>query len=263
MNKEKVNNLIKQPLFWAVIGSVVIIGSLLYFNAKDNVAMRINDSTFSHEEFNQIINQIVQEIEMYGISANKEEIVEEAMERLIQQTLILNYAKERGMEVSQDEIDSEFDNLMSMYQVQDEQEFLSLLKEQGIKNKEEVEKLLSLEIKVNKLVDIYGEEIDITDKDVKEAYSDYYSQMEDMREMEGMEGMDQEIPSFKEMEMDLRSQLVQEKVTPLILSKIEELKEEADIEVFFNIDDLEIREPQVDESLMQQPEMEIDPEQIQ
>ncbi len=261
MNKEKLNNLIKQPLFWAVIGSIVIIGSILYLNSKnDNIAIRINDSTFSREELNQIINQVTQELEIYGVSASKEEILDEAMERLIQQTLILDYAEERGVEVSQNEIESQFSDLMSMYQVQDEKEFLSLLEEQGIKNKDEVEKILSLEIKINKLIDLYGKEIDVTDEEVKEVYDDYYNQMKDMREMEGTEEMDQEIPSFKEMEIDLRNQLVQEKVTPLILNKIEKLKEEADIEVFFDINDLEIREPEVDENMMQQPEMEIDSE---
>ncbi len=256
MNKEKVNNLIKQPLVWGLVGLIVVVGIVLSFDLSNNDALRINDTVFSRNELNQIANQITQEFEMYGVSATKEEIKQETVDRAIQQTLILDYAKERGIEVTQEEINDQINQIMGMYQFQEEQELLDLLREQGISSRKELENLLSLEIKIDKLVELYSEEVDVTEEEARQAYDDYAQQMEGVS---AMGEMDQEILTFKEMENDLKTQIAGEKVAPLLLSKIEELKEEAEIEIYIDIDDLDIREPEVDE---QQPQMEIDPEEF-
>ncbi len=254
MSKEKIKNFVKHPLLWGTLGFIVVLAGFLYFDlGKNGVAMRVNDNTFSYKEINEIANQISQEFEIYGMSASKEEIKEETVERIIGQSLITQYAKERGIEVSQEEIDGQFREVMAMYGIENEEDFLAQLEMQGMENKEEIEELLSFEIKVNKLINLYGEEVDVSDEDVRDYYDDYVLQMESMMNQEGMEDTEQEILSFEEMELDLRTQLAGEKATPLILNKIEELREEAIIEIYFSVDDLDIKKL----------EFEIDPNQFE
>ena len=244
-------DIFKKAWFWIIIVAVVVAGGILFFADSDDVALRVNDREFSQAEFDQVVDQVTQEFQMYGVPADDEQIREQAIDRLVQEALLLEYAEEKGLDASQEEIDDEFNQFMMMYGAQSEEEFLAQLEAEGFEDKAEVEDVLELEVQINKLIDIYSEEVDITDEELQQAYDDYVEQME---QMEGAEG--QEVPTLEEIEEDLRQNMIQEEATPLLLETIEELREEADIEILVDEEDVdaEIEDPAMDEGMQMQPE---------
>ena len=246
-------NIFKKSWFWIIVVAVVVAGGILVFMDGDDVALRVNEREFSQAEFDQVVDQVTQEFQMYGMQAGEEEIKEQATERLIQEALLLEYAEEKGLDASQEEIDEQFDEFMMMYGAQSEEEFLAQLEAEGFEDKKEVEEVLGLEVQINKLLEVYSDEVEISDEDLEEAYNEYAAQMEGM---EGVEGMDQEVPSLGEIEDDLKADMVQQEATPLLLETIEGMREEADIEVFVDEGDVdeEIEEPEIDEGMQIQPE---------
>ncbi len=239
-------DIFKKAWFWIIIVAVIVAGGIVFYGTMDDaddIAIRVNDETFTHEEFDQITEQIAQEYQMYGMPVDDEQIKEQAIDRAIQEVLLTQYADDEGLEVSQEEIDDKFDELMMMYGAQSEEEFLAQLQADGIEDRQEVDELLELELKINKLVDLYGEEVEISDEELEQAYSDYEEQMEQMQENQGIE---EDIPSFEEMEADLEADLVQQQVTPLLLEKIDELRELADIEIYVDQEDVDVEAEEED-----------------
>ncbi len=248
-------NLLKKPLFWVALIGVFLIAVIVatfedgHFALDNDVAIRVNDTSYTFEEFNNVVAQVSQELEMYGMEADEKEAKEQAIERIIQETLLLEHARDMGVEVTQEEIDDYFQEVMASSGMESEEEFLSQLQVQGIDGRDAVDELLTIEIKMNKLIDIYSENIDIEKEDIEAMYEEYASQMEAFGDPE------QGIASYEDMEGDLRAGMVQEEVYPLLLAKIDELREEADIEIFVNgINDMGDEEEEELEIEVEEPE---------
>ncbi|MGM0438899.1 MAG: SurA N-terminal domain-containing protein [Patescibacteria group bacterium] len=229
-------DILKKSWFWIIVVALIVAGGILYFNQQEDVALRVNDKTFTYSEFDSIVDQVTQELQMYGMEASSEDLREQAVDRAVQEALLVEHAEDKGVEVSDEEIDDQFDEFMEMYGAETEEEFLSQLETEGIESKEEVNDILKLEVQINKLIDLYSDEVEVTDEELEEAYDKYVDQME---QSEGVEGVEQEVSSFEEMEEDLRSNLIQQKATPLILDEIEKMEEDADIEVLVGEDYIE------------------------
>ncbi len=222
-------NLIKMPWFWIIVVSVIIAGGIFYFSAKDDtddVAISINDTNVSYSELAVVINQITQEFEMYGIESTEEEIREQAIERLIQQALLAEFLAEEGIDVSQEEINDLFMEIMETYGLENEEDFLIQLKEQGIESREKIDELLSFDVKMRKLIDLYKEEINISDEKLKETYDGYVEQMMSTGRV------DEEIPTFEESKEEIREMMIQEELDAIFSAKLEELKEKAKINIY-------------------------------
>ena len=171
----------------------------------------------------------------------------------------MEYAKERGVEVTREELDEYIEEVMQMVGAETHEELVEHLEVEGIGSMEELEDILEREILIMNLVSDYAEEVDITDEAAEEAYDDYTEQM-------GMFAEPEDIPTFEEMEGEIKEGLAQEEVFPLILAKVEELKEEADIEIFITEDDLEFEEMEVPEGqapMMDPEDMEIEFEEME
>jgi len=231
------NNLFKKPIFWIIfLGAIAIIGAILTIGkdspaVEEDVALRVNNAVFSYGDFNVIAGQIAQELQMYGMQPTKEEIKNEAVNRIIQQVLLEGYAGERGIEATEEEIDRHLSELAILYGMESEEEFINQLKSQGFETAEEVRNLLRTEIKISKLIDLYSEDVNVTDQELRDAYQDYVGQIEET---------DQEIMPFEEEKEGLKDGIIQERVMSMLLSKIEELKKGAKIEIFIKEDDLEV-----------------------
>ena len=244
--------------------AIIIAGGVLYFSpGEGEEALIVNGETFSQEDLDRTVDQVTQELQMYGLDLGEEELRQEAIDRLIQEALLAQYADERGLDVTQEEIDDEFNELMMMYGIQSEEEFLSQLEAEGIEGRDQVDDLLGLEVQINKLIELYSEEVEVTDEEVNDAYDQLVAQME---------GVDEdEIPALDEVRGEIENDLIQQKVTPLLLDRIEELREEAEIEILVDMEDIdaEIEDPAINDGIEMQPEggeemeIEIDPEDLE
>ncbi len=245
------DNLFEKSWFWIIFVGVVVAGLILVIGIGDDpidedAAIRVNDQVISQQELDQYISQVSQEFQMYGMQIGEEEAKREAVQRAIQEALLRDYLDERDFEIDEEEVDRQYEELMTMYGAQTEEEFLAQMEMQGLSTRSEIEDILRFELKIEKLIDSYEEEVDeVTDDELQEAYDDYAARME---AMEGFEEMDQEVPTFEEMESDLRENLLQQRITPLILTRLDDLEEDADIEFFidFEYEDLEVEEEGID-----------------
>lgn len=222
-------DIFKKAWFWIIVVAVVVAGGILVFNnLEGDAAIRVNETTFTEEEFEGIVDQVMQESQMYGMEVGESEARKQAIDRAIQEALLMELASDEGLEASEEEVQEQFDEFMSMYGAQSEEEFLTQLEAEGFDDREEIDDLLSMEVRLNKLVDLYGEDIEVSDEEVDEAYDQYADQMTEA---------DQEVPDFEEIEGEIRDSLVQEEVNTLLLDKVAEMEETADIEV--NVDEEE------------------------
>jgi|GEM_PF-1436187 len=257
-------NIVKKPAFWVVIVFLVIVGAAIFQIAMDEegvdftregdeeVALRVNDTTYTFEEFRQTFEQVAMDMQMQGMQVTKEEVKDTTKERLVQEALLIEYATSEGIEVTRSDMEEHIEELMGMIGVETEEELLGQLEAEGIENREELEEILEREILIMNLIDAYAEEVDITDEEAEDAYDEYAEQME-------MFGGPEDVPTFEEMEGEIKEGLAQEEVFPLLFAKLEELEEEADIEIFITKDDLEFQEIEAPEG--QAPMM--DPEDME
>lgn len=231
-------NVLKQVWFWVIIVALVIAGGILFYANQEEVALTVNGEEFSQAKFDQIVDQIKSQYKMYGMEMKKSDIKDRAVEQAVQQVLLMDLAKNKGIEVTDKEIKNKKEELMKQYGAKTEEEFLKLLKNKGVTSKKRMEELLAQEIKISKLMDLYSKKVEITEKDLKSAYEDYKSQIESTNKQS--ESKSKEILSFEKIKKDLRSNLIQQKVTPLILKDVKKLKEKAEIKEYVTTEDITI-----------------------
>jgi FKBP-type peptidyl-prolyl cis-trans isomerase (trigger factor) len=254
--------IIKNPLFWVVV--VFLVSSAIYlynvdesvFFVDKDVAMEVNGMQFSVYEFNQMADQITQEYAMYGMILSEEEIKEEVVDRLVQQALLMQLAEEKGIEISAEELEEYFQEIMAMYGMSEEEEFLKQLEEEGFSDRAEIDKILTSEIRINKILDHFAEDIDITQEEIEEAYNQFVQQVE---EVGGVE----QIPTLEEREDEIRQSLMEEKVSPVVLAKLEEMREDAEVKIYIEKEELVVEEAPVQEESFDFEEMEIELENLE
>lgn len=247
------DNLFKKHWAWiiAIIIILVIVVSFIAFKGDvslndDEVAIRVNNETFTYRDFNNMSDQVAAEMQMFGAELSETELKDRVTEMIIQQVLLGQLAEEKGIEISSEEIDDYFYQMMERAGYQSEEDFVLQLEMQGIEGREEINELLELEMRVEKIIDAYKTEVEITEEDLEIAYQEY-SQM-----------MGEDTPSFEELEDQLRDSLIQEKVTPLVFTELDRLREEAEVEIFIEKEDVELEE--VSPEAPQQDFEEIEPE---
>ncbi len=261
-------NLFKRPIFWAFALLVVLSGIWIAFSEEDfsmpskqeeDVALRVNETTFTIDYFNVIANQVAMESQMFGGSLSDEELKEMVVERLTQEALLMELAKKEGIEPTKEEMEEAFKDVMDIYQAEDEEDLMGILKNEGVSDREELNEILSSGIKIEKLLEFYEKDIEkVTPEEAKEIYEKEFSQMVEMYEMQDQEINEEDFPSFEEVEGDIIRDLMGQRTGEFIVAKIEEMKEEADVEIYIDIEDLEI-----ESANQEQMQMPIDPEQQQ
>lgn len=234
-------NIFRQLWFWIIIVAILIAGIIIFVNpkGKEEIALKINEEVVTMSEFQKRVAQAEKEFSKYDMQPTKKDIKEYVTNSFIQEILLVQYAKDEGLEVSQAEIDEKFDSFMSMYGAQTEDELLGQLQGQGFETKKDVEEVLGTEILVTKLFDIYADQIEITEEDLQKAYEQYKEQTENLA---GAEGEQQEVPPLDEVQDVLKENLIYEKATPLILDEIEKIREESAIEILVEEDDILLEE---------------------
>jgi len=191
-------NLFKKPIFWVVVLLIAITALFLFsdgdrFFEERRTAVRVNSEVSNFKEFNSVAGQVQWELSMLGQEATKETVKDQATERLIYSMLLREYAKKKGVDATKEEIDREFAKAMEDYGIEDESEFIEQLNEYGIETREDFERLLALEIKMEKLA------------------KELFEENEEMTETEAMHA---------------------------VFLKLEELKEEADIDIIIQAEDV-------------------------
>ncbi|MEW9675199.1 SurA N-terminal domain-containing protein [Lentibacillus sp. L22] len=179
---------------------------------KDDVVAQVNDTKIKGEQYNDVYAQTKVAMHQYGQDvSDKDQLKDQAMNVLIQQELVKQDANDKGITVSDDDVDKEFDKMKS----QNEDQFQAVLdqynlSEKGYKNQ------LTFEMIVDKYMDKELPKADVSNDDVKE----YYDQMKEQNE---------DIPKLKDVKDQIKDQLEQQKQSEELQKKIDKLQKNADV----------------------------------
>ncbi|MFD1038283.1 SurA N-terminal domain-containing protein [Virgibacillus byunsanensis] len=182
--------------------------------SEDEVVVNVNGNDILGDKYNATYGQTKVLMSQNGQDiSNVDQLKEQTINVLVEQHLIKQEAEEKGIEVTEDEVDSEIETIKS----ENGEQFTAVLEQYHL-TEESYKDQLMFELTLNKYMEEEFSDIEVTDKEVQE----YYDQA---AEQQG-EGL----PAFKEVEGQLKQRLAQQKEQQQLMSKVEELKESAEIE---------------------------------
>lgn len=218
-----------QKIILIVVGIGLIVAGVWYFASsseplseeeeKSTVAI-VNGEEISREDFEELKSQMAaqQGLDLSSLDAEaKSQFEAQVIDELVIQELVEQKADESGATVSQEEIAKQIEETIA--QLGGEEAYQEALEEEGL-SEEELKEL----IRTNLVIQAYfEEELDLssataTEEEVKEFYEKEADQNE-------------EIPPLEEIESQIEGMISQQKQQELMTQLIEELREEADIEI--------------------------------
>lgn len=177
---------------------------------EDTVAV-INDEDVTGETYNIIYAQLKSFAGQSEQDVDQKEIQELTMDSLIDRTVLLQYAEEEGIEVSDEEAEDEIDTIKS----ENEENYENIL-EQFQMSEDGFKEQLRFELTLDKFKEKKIDE-DVTDEEVKEAYDELADENED-------------VPELDEVEDELKANLLDQKTNEALQKKIDKVKEDAEID---------------------------------
>ncbi|MEN2768785.1 SurA N-terminal domain-containing protein [Ornithinibacillus xuwenensis] len=179
----------------------------------DKVVIRINDTEVKGAQYNTVYLQTKMRVYQFGQDIeDKENIKEITLNEITAQELIKQEAARQGIDVTEEEVQNEFDTLKS----ENEDSFTAYLEQYKL-----TEESLKEQIRFTFTLDKYMQEKvqvdEVTEDDIKEAYDQLKKENEEMME-------------YEEAKSIIKEQLVQQREAEALQVKVEELMEAAEIE---------------------------------
>lgn len=171
----------------------------------------INGDDVKGTTYNLVYSQLKLHAGQFDKDIDVEEIKNATMDSIIDRQLLIQQAKEEGIEITDETANSEFDTLKS-----ENGDALSTLLEQYQLTESGFKEQLKFELTMNEFVE-KAIKVSVTDQELE----DYYDQAK-----EGNEA----IPEFDEIKEQLKAQLLQQKTEEELQAKIDKVKEKAEIE---------------------------------
>jgi len=234
MNKEETSNVsgIKKykTILLGLLAAAVVAG-LIYIvggisrggGDKDGIAAKVNGENILQSELQQRFDQETQRAISQGIEVDTNnpvitaQVKSRILEDMIDTKLLLQTAKESGVEIDSDAVNSEI--TLVEQQVGGKEALLAELLKVGMDENEFKEEVLNqLMIQQYLLENIDVDLIVVTDEDIALAY-------------EQASAVQENIPPLSEIKEQIDSQLTGEKQQELLSTLIESLRAEAKIEI--------------------------------
>lgn len=193
------------------------------------VVATVNGEEIAREELDAMLEQQKQQYQMQGMDMESEEMSDMLvqLERQILDSLIGNHlmaqaAEEKGISISDEELEEEYQELAAQFG--GEEELKQQLEAAGI-TKEEIKEDIARNLPAQKYLELYmeenlaEEELEFSEEELKALYDQYSAQMgEDFGE-------------FEEVKPQLEQELRQQKENEIIQKHLEDLREQGEIEI--------------------------------
>lgn len=180
----------------------------------EEVVMHLNDVEVLGDRYNLAYLQIKVQLFQYGQDVSDlEDIKELALEALIEQEVLLQDATEKGIEVSEADVEDEID-LIKTESLDSFEAFLETYKF----DEDSYKMMLSFAMLYDKYVKDQFPDIDVSEEEITEAYEELKSENADLADLE-------------EIKDSLRAGLIQQKENEKVQERLDSLKDQADIEV--------------------------------
>ncbi|MEW9502116.1 SurA N-terminal domain-containing protein [Jeotgalibacillus marinus] len=187
---------------------------------EDEIVAVVNDEEITGVDYNIALTSIQYEMQQRGQDPTSEEGIEQtkeqALDRLVIQTLVLQKAKEANMTASEEEIDEEYALVGEQYG--GEEIIQELLEAQDIEI-ETFKEQIAESIQYAKYMD---EAAPITEEEIQAYYDEVAAEYE-----EGEAETEEEFPAYEDVSEDIKVTLQNEPFA----QHVDELKEEAEIEI--------------------------------
>lgn len=193
---------------------------------EDVVAM-VNGEEIIRQDYSFQLDYMKSMYEMQGIDFGRSDSQDllrqleyQALEELINQRLILQVAREKNMEVRQQEVQKEYEEVVSQFD--DEEDLLSELEEMNL-TRESFMTLIEEQLLFAQYMESYMEKVDpkeleVSEEELETLYSLYSSQVEDM-------------PEYEEVKGQLEEELKDQKYNQVVNLMVQDIRAESDIEI--------------------------------
>lgn len=172
----------------------------------------VNGDEIRGDRYNPVYTQVKMQLAQFGQDvSDTDSLKEQTLNVLVEQQLIRQDAEAIGIEITEDEVEEEFDTLKEQNEEQ-----LDIVMEEFDLTEEEFKMQLSDDLITTAYIE---SELDteVTNEEVEDFY-------EELREE------NDEIGALTELEASIRTQLENQKTSEQLPEKVEELRENADIE---------------------------------
>jgi hypothetical protein len=226
----------KEAWFWIIAISIVISVGIIFlsdgvnlFSERETVII-VNEEKMSRKEFSGVLKQAEQNYSQI-MQENKDDVSEEdikeaAIDMATEQLIFVSYAKKLNISVTEKEIEDFYEEVISREQdIEDKEDLFAEWEKEGF-DRFEMERQVRIYLLYDKIYEKYADETVITEEDLKKAYSDYVSWMEEVGAPE-----DEGIMPYEEIKGELEDFIIQEKTLEELEKDIEKFRNESKIEI--------------------------------
>ncbi len=194
--------------------------SVLELPEEDAVVAVVNGEEIQGKVYNSVARQFESTLLSQGQDPSTEEnlqlIEDEAMSVVIGNAVLLQDAKEKGHEADEAVVEERMEELKANFE--DEDAMNEALAETGF-TLEEMEEQLREQLVYESYMENEIDAPEVTDEEVQAAYDQF------------AESSEEEAPAFEEMEPTIRQSLQEQNDQEATFARVEELREDAEIEV--------------------------------
>lgn len=182
--------------------------------SDDVVVLEIDGEEIKGTTYNRLYknNKIMQNAN--GTFSSNEDVKQFTIDQIIDQTILTQDASDKGIEVTDEEFDEEFNFIK-----EENGEGLELLLEQFQMTEEDFKNELRHNILYQKYIESEFDDVEISDKEIEEVY-------------EGLDEENDNIPPLDEIRENLELQLKDKQIQELVQKRVDELIEKATIEKY-------------------------------
>lgn len=204
--------------FWAVSTDKIDLGNFTPGGSKEFVAT-VNGEGIEKRMFDTRFEQTKTAQGITEENAEQSEALrQQVLDSMINETLLVQYGQEQGLEVSQEEIDTNYQQIAGQFE--NEQEFESQLSAQGV-TPEDIRMVISQDLILQQVVEKQAADhnVQVSEEEVRQVYDDAANE-------EGAE-----LPAFEEVRGQIEQFVRQQKVSQLMQDLIAQLRADASIEI--------------------------------
>ena len=178
---------------------------------EDDVVATVNGEDVTGKSYNLVYAQLKLFAGQMGEEVDTDEIKNATMESLIDRAILMQHAKEEGIEVTDEDASKELDTIK-----EENEDGLSSLLEQYQMSEDDFIDQLQFELTLNEFKE-KEIDVDVTEEDIEEAYKEAKEENE-------------EIPELDEIKDQLKGNIQEQKTNEALQKKIDDIREKADIE---------------------------------
>lgn len=190
-----------------------------------DVVAEVNGEEIAKDEFvpayEQQYQQMAAQAQMSGEQPDEKELRKQVADTLVNTELLNQAADERGIEASDQQVDTKLTELAKSNQLGSAKEFLSALEKQGM-GEDEVRSQVETQVRLDALLAKESGGVKVTEAELRKAY-------DAMKAQQGQTG--QKVPGFKKVRPQLEEQVESQKLNSTAQTLLEDLRKDAEITV--------------------------------